>query len=115
MALYRRLVAGLNRRLKTVETFMCSGRWAEIDHSIVPIRARKKYCRAFLNLNSNKDPDRIACRENFLAFSQTQEFFQKVNLTVDDAVYYPIRDRFFDDYDDLSGELSNLDKVDFTR
>lgn len=98
MALYRRLVAGLNRRLKTVETFMCSGRWADIDHFVVPIRARKKYCRAFLNLDRNKDPDRIACRENFLDFSQEQQSFQKVILTVDDAVYHPIRDRIFDYY-----------------
>jgi len=118
MALYRRLVAGLNRRLKTVETFMCSGRWAEIDHSMVPVRARKKYCRAFLNLNRDRDhradPDRVACRENFLAFSQDQAFFQKVNLTMESTEYDQIRDRIVHDYDDLSGERSNLDKVDFT-
>lgn len=110
------MVAGLNRRLKTVETFMCSGRWAEIDHSMVPIRARKKYCRAFLNLNRDRthreDPDRIACRENFLAFSQ--EPLCQTPLTMDDEVYSHIRDSIFDYYDNHE-EISNLDKVDFTR
>lgn len=46
---YRHLVAGLNARLKTVETFMCSNRWDEIDPAAVPGRAGKVYGKAFLN------------------------------------------------------------------
>ena len=115
MALYRRLVAGLNRRLKTVETFMCSGRWADIDHSMVPVRARKKYCRAFLNLDRKADPDRIACRENFLAFSQEQRPCPITPLTMEDPVYYPIRDRVFDFYDDPSREERPIVVMSFAR
>jgi hypothetical protein len=84
MANYRRLVAGLNRRLNTVETLMSSGHWANIKPAAVPGRAGKLYSRAFLNLvnttekgqavaigdiNKLRHPDdagRMACREAFL-------------------------------------------------
>lgn len=85
MAAYRRLVAGLNRRLKTVETFMADGHWADIVPASVPGRAGKLYSRALLNLvgttqkgeqiprgrvNALRHPDdadRMACREHFMA------------------------------------------------
>lgn len=85
MANYRRLVAGLNRRLNTVETLMSGGHWADIKPAAVPGRAGKLYTRAFLNLvnttekgqtvapeNLTKlrhpdDADRMACREAFLS------------------------------------------------
>jgi hypothetical protein len=85
MANYRRLVAGLNRRLATVETLMSSGHWADIKPAAVPGRAGKLYTRAFLNLvnttekgqaltpeNLTKlrhpdDADRMACRDTFTA------------------------------------------------
>jgi hypothetical protein len=85
MATYRRLVAGLNRRLKTMETFMAGGHWADIEPSAVPGRAGKLYSRALLNLvgtakkgetiphakvNTLRHPDdadRMACREHFIA------------------------------------------------
>ena len=84
MANYRRLVAGLNRRLSTVETLMSSGYWADIKPAAVPGRAGKLYTRAFLNLVNTTEkgqtltpadltklrhPDdagRMACREAFL-------------------------------------------------
>lgn len=70
---YRQLVAGLNRQLATVETYMCSGHWADIRPSAVPGRAGKVYARAFLNLEGRsgetlrkpEDADRMACREHF--------------------------------------------------
>jgi hypothetical protein len=87
MAEYRRLVAGLNRRLKTVETFMSGGKWAEIVPSSVPGRASILYSRALLNLKSTyrgglvrlnhedsrelrkpADADRMACREHFVEY-----------------------------------------------
>lgn len=76
---YRQLVAGLNRRLETMETHMCAGEWAEIRPDRVPGRAGKLYGRALLNLVSTKGPtdreglrhpesaDRMACRERFQA------------------------------------------------
>lgn len=82
MAAYRKCVASLNRRLKTVETNMCAGTWSDIEPANVPGRAGKKYNRAFLNLPSTfrsdpdfrrtgelrhpDDPDRMKCRERFV-------------------------------------------------
>lgn len=84
MRAYRKLVAGLNRRLATMEVAMSEGRWASIKPEAVPGRAGKLYSRALLNLvGTNKagekievtatdclrhpdDEDRMACRANFL-------------------------------------------------
>jgi hypothetical protein len=73
MKAYRKLVAGLNKRLSTVETLMCAGRWSAIRPVAVPGRAGKLYARAFLNLEGKhgetlrhpEDIDRMACREHF--------------------------------------------------
>lgn len=70
---YRQLIAGLNRRLDTVETHMCAGDWATIKPAGVPGRAGKLYARAFLNLKGSSgdevrcpaDADRVACAEHF--------------------------------------------------
>lgn len=70
---YRQLIAGLNRRLDTVETHMCDHTWAAIKPAGVPGRAGKLYARAFLNLKGAKgeevrcpaDADRVACAEHF--------------------------------------------------
>jgi hypothetical protein len=68
---YRKLVASLNKRLGTVETLMCGGRWADIRPGAVPGRAGKVYAAAFLNetksgeLRHPNSDDRMACRENF--------------------------------------------------
>jgi len=68
---YRKLVAGLNRRLDTVETHMCGHSWAAIKPAGVPGRAGKLYAKAFLNLKGSdvrsEDADRIACAEHFRA------------------------------------------------
>jgi hypothetical protein len=83
MKAYRQVIAGLNRRLKTVETLMSAGQWDAIEPSAVPGRAGKLYSRAFLNLVGTKkaeevltraqqnqlrypnDPVRMACRARF--------------------------------------------------
>lgn len=85
MRAYRKLLTGLNGRLKTVETLMSAGRWDEIAPPSVPGRAGKLYTRAFLNLVNTKrageklersdrerlrhpdDAKRMACREAFQA------------------------------------------------
>jgi len=70
---YRQLIAGLNRRLDTVETHMCDHTWSAIKPAGVPGRAGKLYGRAFLNLKGPTgeevrcpaDADRVACAEHF--------------------------------------------------
>ena len=70
---YRQLIAGLNRRLDTVETHMCGGAWSTIKPAGLPGRAGKLYARAFLNLKGSSgeevrcpaDADRVACAEHF--------------------------------------------------
>jgi hypothetical protein len=84
MRSYRKMLSGLNERLKTVETRMSSGRWAAIDPAGIPGRAGKLYARALLNLVGTTklgetvpsdrretlrrpdDADRMTCRERFL-------------------------------------------------
>jgi hypothetical protein len=75
MAAYRSCVSKLNKHIKTVETQMCSGHWADINPASVPGRAGKNYSSAFLNLplgpihglRKPDDADRMSCREHFLA------------------------------------------------
>lgn len=74
MRAYRKLIAGLNRRLNTVETLMCADRWDEIKPPTVPGRAGKLYKRAFLNMAKDSDAVRVAdnekraiCAANFRA------------------------------------------------
>lgn len=70
---YRQLLAGLNRRLDTVETHMCGSSWSTIKPAGVPGRAGKLYARALLNLKGSSgeevrcpaDADRVACAEHF--------------------------------------------------
>jgi hypothetical protein len=68
---YRKLVAGLNRRLDTVETHMCDHTWAAIKPATVPGRAGKLYAKAFLNIKDKDtvryadDPDRVSCADHF--------------------------------------------------
>jgi len=72
---YRKLIASLNAKLRTIETLMCSNKWDQIIPATVPGRAGKLYARAFLNepverkekgeLRHPDDPVRMKCRENF--------------------------------------------------
>jgi hypothetical protein len=64
MKAYRKLVSGLNARLKTVETLMSAGRWDEIAPPSVPGRAGKLYTRAFLNLVNTKRKGETLKRED---------------------------------------------------
>ena len=96
MKRYRQLVSKLNKRLNTVETYMCDDRWDEIKPETVPGRAGKIYNRAFLNLPSTfhgeeaprntmtyrkpDDPKRVECREHFTAhFAAAAEGKAKVH------------------------------------
>jgi hypothetical protein len=76
---YRKLVAGLNRRLDTTEIKMCDRKFADIEPAKVPGLCLQKHMRAFLNedlkrsqvLRNPDDKDRMDCREHF------QEHFKK--------------------------------------
>ncbi len=67
---YRKMVAELNRRLHTVETFLCADatgqtHFGDIDFGAVPSLALRKYRKCFLEVVEN-NPDRERCRERFL-------------------------------------------------
>ena len=76
---YRKLVAGLNRRLDTTEIKMCDRKFADIEPAKVPGLCLQKHMKAFLNesikrsqvLRHPEDKDRMDCREHF------QEHFKK--------------------------------------
>mmetsp|Transcript_4705 Transcript_4705/g.7285 ORF Transcript_4705/g.7285 Transcript_4705/m.7285 type:complete len:615 (+) Transcript_4705:423-2267(+) len=75
---YRCLVASLNKKLDTTETYMCSNQWDKIKFSSVPSRAMMQYRKAFLNEKVGSVPstaeeetgnrfpeneDRVQCRK----------------------------------------------------
>jgi hypothetical protein len=79
---YRQLITKLSGYLNVVETSMCSSQFSSIDFNKVPSLCLKKYRKAWLNekleenpitkeemITGNRfsdDPDRIACRKQFL-------------------------------------------------
>ena len=80
---YRKLVAGLNRRLDTTEVKMCGGDWEHIAPEKVPGRNLHIHRRAFLNevapkkkgervstgmLRHPSNEDRNECRKHFVDF-----------------------------------------------
>lgn len=69
---YRKLVAGLNRKLQTTEIAMCDRQFASIEPENVPRRCLQKHMKAFLNKSLKSegmrypdDEDRMKCRKNF--------------------------------------------------
>ncbi len=70
--MYRKMIADLNTRLKTVETYMCADasgatRFSEIDFKRVPSLAMKKYRDAFLRSIKDNN-DREQCASKFLEY-----------------------------------------------
>jgi len=82
LILYRMMVSAMNKDVKTVEVNQCAHSWGDIPPKRIPGRSFKKYNRALLNLPRKdttpaadadalrypNDPDRMACRENVIAF-----------------------------------------------
>ena len=104
MAMYRRRISSLNATLRTVQTYMCAGRWDEIEPNRVPAVERKKGVAGYMNeMTKRKDgtqptgirypanEKRMACRAKF------QEFFRmgpQTNMTrLDDTRYNYVRQR----------------------
>ena len=68
---YRKLIAGLNKRLDTVQIKQCAQTWADIDFNKVTSVTLGKQKRAFLNISKTgesrhpDDEDRNTCAEHF--------------------------------------------------
>ena len=70
---YRKLLAGLNRRLDTVQIKQCGNVWADIDHHKTTSITLSRNKKAFLNLTKSSNmsaqrsdrPDRIECARKF--------------------------------------------------
>jgi hypothetical protein len=80
---YRKETSYMNAILKTVETYMCGGRWRKIKPEHVPGRCLKLHDRAFLNETSRgqlrypDSTDRMKCRVHFEEFAQDLESGKK--------------------------------------
>jgi len=68
---YRKLIAGLNHRIDTLQIKQCGKRWAEIDFNKVTSVSLLKQKRAFLNVTKKGEPryedeeDRVTCASHF--------------------------------------------------
>jgi hypothetical protein len=68
---YRKLIAGLNKRIDTVQIQQCAKTWADIDFNKVTSVTLSKQKRAFLNISKTgesrhpDDTDRNTCAEHF--------------------------------------------------
>lgn len=74
---YRKLVAGLNRKINTAEIMMCDpeGKWKHLVPSTIPARCLKIHRKAFFNKTKtgkqrSDKTDRKACAENFEKYIQ---------------------------------------------
>ena len=68
---YRKLIAGLNKRIDTLQIKQCGKTWADIDFNKVTSVSLSKQKRAFLNISKTgesrnpDDEDRNKCAEHF--------------------------------------------------
>ena len=53
---YRKMLSGLNKKLNTVQTFMCQKHWADINFSNVPSVAMTNLTKAFQDEKTDKRP-----------------------------------------------------------
>lgn len=53
---YRKMLSGLNKKLNTVQTFMCQKHWADINFSNVPSVAMTNLTKAFQDEKTDKSP-----------------------------------------------------------
>ena len=70
---YRKMIAGLNRRLDTVQIKQCANVWSDIDHHKTTSMTLSRNKKAFLNLNKKSEtrserPDRIECARKFTEY-----------------------------------------------
>ena len=74
---YRKMIAGLNRQLDTVQIKQCGNVWAEIDHHKTTSITLTRNKKAFLNVNKKGEqrserPDRIECAQKFQAYVESR-------------------------------------------
>ena len=70
---YRKMVAGLNRRLDTVQIKQCANVWSDIDHHKTTSITLSRNKKAFLNITKKGEkrsnlPDRIECARKFTEY-----------------------------------------------
>lgn len=74
---YRKMIAGLNRRLDTVQIKQCANVWADIDHHKTTSMTLSRNKKAFLNVKKTRRsesekrserPDRIECARKFTEY-----------------------------------------------
>ncbi|MDR0951280.1 MAG: DUF2828 family protein [Candidatus Ancillula sp.] len=70
---YRKMIAGLNKYLKTVEVFASAKDWKKIDYNNVPSLANLKYKNAFMKNDATR-------RQEYLAALERGE--AKINMSV---------------------------------
>lgn len=73
---YRRLLSALRAALRLPETFMSTGRWAQLDFSRAASVCFLRNTRAFLNENRptpRDTADRIDCRQNLLRVLESRD------------------------------------------
>ena len=95
MKLLRKRISALNRLTGAVEPKMCAKEWDLILPKEVPFLARKKYRRAFLNIETNRrtaDPceARMICKRRFEEFYETD--YTSVEVPITSEMYTPVRD-----------------------
>lgn len=74
---YRKMLAGLNRKLDTIQIKQCGNVWAEIDHHKTTSITLSRNKKALLNLTKKGEQrsgrsDRIECAKNFTEYVENQ-------------------------------------------
>jgi len=69
MRSYRKVLAYLNKELRTVEINMCGKAWADIQPGSVPGQLMRRNRAAFMNLRGkHSSEDRVMCADNFRSY-----------------------------------------------
>ena len=74
---YRTMLAGINKRIDTVQIKQCANTWSEIDHAKTTSITLSKQKKAFLNQTKKGEQrsereDRVQCATNFTTFVESR-------------------------------------------
>jgi len=62
---YRFILSSLNRKLRTPQIKETERKWSEIKPEEISVTTKSKQYNTFMNINKDKNPDRIQCEYNF--------------------------------------------------
>jgi hypothetical protein len=104
---YRKMIAQINKKLKTTEINMCGKDWRHIEPSHVPGRCFMKNRLAFLNEKKNRrgkqierypdNEDRVECAKNFKMFMNKVESGEKKMKGGDTLYLHEIVEKYYYD------------------